>query len=337
MSSISFSVIQARNDVGAAIKSGDTVVLKVIQSLAGGKWQVSQNGKLLAIRSTVNLVPGQWIRARAEVSGKSILLHLVSMSESKPRELLSAPSEVLGGKETEFLLLAFRRAGLHVDNALFARAKKVFKRISKQNRTSAAVIAALAEKDISPDPGVVDHIAGLLEWSNKDQRRWSRKERSDDERAAKDTVESIKKKLMSQVERSTEEDGLLQLFNHVKGEGESWILIPYSMSENNRQVEGIIRLRIDKSGQIKRICMDTTTDETTFSFSFNWPVTTSGMVKVGCSDPQALKIFFDRRGELPEKLRNLSSINDDNSIDGEGFDLLSLEHVQDYGRINKFA
>lgn len=337
MSSISFSIIQARNDVGAAIKSGDTVVLKVIQSLAGGKWQVSQNGKLLAIRSTVDLVPGQWIRARAEVSGNSILLHLITMSETQPREAPFVQAEGAAGKDAEFLLLAFKRAGLSVDSTFFFSAKKVFKQIGKQNRTTAAILAALAEKGILPDPGLVDYIGGILEWGSNRQREGHRKDQSDSENTSEHTVESIKEKLKSHVERSADEDGLLQLFNHVKGKGESWILIPYSMVENTRHVEGVIRLRIDRYGEIKRLCMDATHDKASFSFSFDWPVSTSGIVKIGCSDPQTLRKFFEMRGELPEKLRNLRSINDDNNIEGEGIDLLNLEPVPNYGRINTLA
>jgi hypothetical protein len=46
---------------------------------------------------------------------------------------------------------------------------------------------------------------------------------------------------------------------------------------------------------------------------------------------------LSRSNALPEKLRNLVSINDDNSTEDEEIDRLHLEHVQSYEGVNELA
>ena len=74
---VSLHIISSGSNVGDAIRSGDKLVLKVIQQLAGGKWQVSHDGKLLVVQSRIRLEPGQLVQTRAEISGNKILLHLM--------------------------------------------------------------------------------------------------------------------------------------------------------------------------------------------------------------------------------------------------------------------
>ncbi len=337
MQAVSFSIIQTPGNVGAEIRSGDTVALKVIRPLAGGKWQVSFGGKLLAIRSTVNLVPGQWIHTRAQVNGRNVILHLLSISDSRlPNNGGAVVSGSHPGGES-VLLQAFRRAGLHVDNQLLEGAKTVFDNARRKTRTTASVIAALAEKHISPETGFVDYITGVLE--NPDNRRRKNTDREGEGKGkpSLSDVESIREKLKSHIERSAGEDGLLQLFNHVTGGGESWVLIPYAIRERNREVTGVIRLRINREGRIRRVGIDASTQDALFTCSLDWPIAESSPVKVGCSDKKLLKVFVERSNELPQKLRNLVSISDDNSIEDEGLDFLNLEPARFLDGVNEFA
>ena len=336
MSSVSFSIIQSGTNIGAAIRSGDTVVLKVIQSLAGGKWQVSHNGKLFAISSMVRLEPGQWLRARAEVSGQKILLHLISASTSETETSHKSSPGIMRADSSGFLLEAFKRAGLRIDGTLFERAKAIFRKSREKNRTTASVITSLAEKRIAPETDFVDFITELLD-SNGGNRKKKQNTYGEKRKRREVSAESVKRKLMSQLVRASQNDGLLQLFNHMKGEKGSWILLPFNLEENSREVSGVIRLRIDASGKYSQIGINAATDEAKYTFSLPWPVMQSTSCKVRCSDDVLLQKFFNRLDELPEKLRNLVSINDDNSIEDKTFDNLYLERAGDYGGVDELA
>ena len=338
MPSVSFSLIQAGVKTGAEIKSGDAVVLKVIKPLAGGRWQVSHNGKLLTIESTVELTAGQIIRTKASTSGAHILLRLMQNPASPSSDSLSRLSGgvVREHNLTETIIQAFQRAGLRVDTPLFKMAKATFVKTAKKSRTTASIIAAFAEKDISPETGPVDYIAGILDSDAKSGGETPRR-RSRRGGAEKQNLKSLVEQLKLQIETPGRGETPLQLFNHLKGKDETWVLLPYSVKQSGCEVTGTIRLRVGRSGDIRRVALDASAGKTPYTFTFGWPYTEGDAVKVDCPDKSMLRAFMRRADELPEKLRNLDSINDDNNIEDDCLDGLALEVIVPAERVDRFA
>ena len=83
--------------------------------------------------------------------------------------------------------------------------------------------------------------------------------------------------------------------------------------------------------------MDALAGDDRFMFSMVWPMSKNCVIRIGCSEKNRLREFMKRAKELPEKLRNLSSVNDDNSIEGDGIDGLSLEELEPFEGVDKFA
>ena len=85
------------------------------------------------------------------------------------------------------------------------------------------------------------------------------------------------------------------------------------------------------------MALDASTGDAAYVINAHWPISPDTAIEIGCSDAGLVQEFIRRSGELPEKLRNLDSINDDNSIDEDGFDGVALEEVTPYGGVDEFA
>ncbi len=340
MSPVSFSIIGPRGSVGAAIRSGDTVVLRVVRHLAGSNWQVTYRGELLSIKSTVDLKVGARIRTKAEISGNRVMLRLIpepGQEAGVSRRLLTG-GPFTAERSTEVLIQAFRRAGLRIDTGIFRKAREVLEKTKRGSRTVAGVLAALAEKNITPEPGTVDYISGLLDTFAENQgetpQRQPQQKKNNENQV---DLESLVNQLKLQVETPASREGPIHLFNHISGSDESWILIPYVLRQEVGEVSGVIRLRVERNGKIRRIAMDASVENVTYAFSFGWPMDENDVIKVGCTDQHSLKEYINRSSELPEKLRNLDSILDDNSIEEGLLDGLALESVSSFERFDKLV
>ncbi|MBN1685962.1 MAG: hypothetical protein JW852_04860 [Spirochaetales bacterium] len=340
MPPVSFSIIQSQGNISPAIRSGDTVVLEVLRELSAGKWRVSHNGRVMTIQSTVRLEPGKWIRTKAEITANRVLLHVAPERGQAPERTNGLfPRGVFDAdKVKEMLVLAFRRAGLPIDTPVFKRSMEVFGGTRKKNSTTASVLSALAEKNISPDTGIVDYVLGLFEgFCDPDDGSSQRRNRNRKDEDDPVDVCSLARQLKEQVETPAGKDETLHLFNHLKGNRESWVLIPYALKQASRDVTGTLRLRVSDTGDIKKLAMDASTEGSVFTFSMPWPIDDKSVITVGCNETALLQEFVRRSEELPKKLRNLSSINDDNSIDRDRFDCLALEEVEPFAGVDKFA
>lgn len=338
MPSVSFSIVRPGVKAAAEIKPGDSVVLRVVKSLSGGKWQVSHNGKLFVVGATIKLEPGQIIRTRAERSGNRIILR---QNQSNTAETANRMGQLPGGPAAEgppidLLLRAFQKIGLQIDTLLFRKAREAFLKSANRSRTTAAVLAALAEKNLSPDIGIADYISSILDRDGGSSADGERKRRN--RRGSKEAnVEPIIDQLKLQFETPGNEDSPLQLFNHLKGKSETWILLPYSINRNGVGLSGTIRLRVDRSGKIRRVAFDASAGPSPYTVSFDWPFADGDPISVGCADNGMLKNFLRRQSELPEKLRNLDSINDDNSSEGSYYDSIALERTNTVEGVDRFA
>ncbi len=338
MPSVSFGIIQTGVKAGAEIRPGDTVMLKIIKPLAGGKYQVSHNGRPLIVDSNVELKAGQVIRTKASTSGPHLLLRLLQnptspVMENSSRQFMSPIRE---HSLVEALVQAFQKAGLSVDTPMFGKAKAAFAKAANKTRTAARILAALAEKDISPENSVADYITSILGSDTKSGENTPRR-RGNRDGAETPNLKSLIEQLKLQIETPDDRESPLHLFNHLKGKDESWILLPYNVKQSGSEVTGTIRLRVGRSGDIRRVALDAFAGRTPYTVAFNWPLADGEAVKVGCADKGMLRAFFSRANELPEKLRNLDSINDDNNIEDDCFDGLALEKISTIEGVDKFA
>ncbi len=338
MSNVSFSFIQTGVKAGSEIKSGDTVVLKVIKSLTGGRWQVSHDGRLLIIESTVKLKAGQVIRTKASTSGARVILRLARNPLRQPagNVTTAAGRSIRDNTFAKTIMLAFKRSGLRVDTPLYRSAKATFFKLADRSRTAASVLAALAEKDISPETNLVDFVTPML-GGDGEAGEGAPRHRSNHDDSGPSNLSSIIEQLKIQIETPAEEENPLHLFNHLKGKVESWILLPYKVKQGGLEVSGTIRLRVGRSGDIRRVAFDASAGRFPYMCTFSWPFAEGDAVKVGCADKSMLRLFTRRANELPEKLRNLKSINDDNSSEDDLFDGLALEGIIPVEGVDKFA
>ena len=313
MPSVSFYVVQDTQRVGSEIRPGDTVVLEIMRHLGGSNWRVSYRGHALTIESEIPLVAGSSIRTRAVEQGSRIFLKFQpdNAGKSMPATAVASrepPADRLSG----LLIQALQRTGQRITPSILTRSRSVFEKLKSKNSTTAGIIALLWDKGIEPNVEMVEMMYGFCDGYHFHER--NREKRPFSSESDADTVEDIKLQLKRQIENKGNNAELLQLFNHMAGARENWIVIPYHVQKNGESIDGSIRLRTGNDREINRVVFDTNIPEGDISFSASWPLRQEGL-RVTCSNSKLSRAVMKNRGLLGEKHHNLILINDDNNID----------------------
>jgi ribosomal protein L12E/L44/L45/RPP1/RPP2 len=310
-------------------RSGDKVTITAVRYLEKSIWQVSFQGKLLAVTSNVRLTAGERYTGRVFWRGNTLIFKHEGKQETGPagrgRAELQPPEQKLVAilrqlhmpVQHEIIGSILKKAGAAKDDAKILR-----------------LIAGLYDKNIDFDPKntEIDPLHVFKKGGGGDPNRDGRhgKERKENGTAEEprreytETADTITNRFREGLKQSLEKksDSQLQLFNHMLSEHDHWIIIPVGFTVDGTVIEGSLRLKMDTHTRtVTALAVLLEADGRRYGFSIpdydtGAPVCryfTDKNGEAGETD-KFLEIFSEKLSKLGIELDD--TINEDDSFDG---------------------
>jgi hypothetical protein len=307
--------LNARSEL--TLRSGDSLLVTVIKRLTGGRWAVGIRGRVLPASSEVELTPGQRLKAVVDIQGNRIILKIAGEAADPIRELVQRQG-LQPGEAVESLVTAFLRSGLSITPDRLLHARQLLERFRLDPKKFARLIAILLSKGINPRSPGLEHLLHVLVYGEEDQGR----DRGRGRRHSPDP-EQLARQLQKDVEPAQDgEASSLQVFNHLRGSDQTWVVIPISYSfEGGGTVVGTVRLRFNTSTQRTDRLVVAARSSGGGKWSFLLNPQTSEMHVFGDSPDKPAKAELD---VLLLKLQNLGVKTDDTIREEQNFDGFDL-------------
>jgi hypothetical protein len=202
----------------------------VVSTGAGGSVVLRVNGREVTARSSVPLRANQWYFVRIERAGGNLTLRLDSQA---PRGLVMAElareAGLPPGVLAEAVVRAFVRSELPLVptrlSSAYRRLAKLAKGSGRSARELARIDAIAQRKGLVLSDETVAEIAGYA--GGQDLSHSQAGEREGGSGAGhQDPVEALERAVRSSIRLSETADHPIQLFNHVVGEGDHWVIVP---------------------------------------------------------------------------------------------------------------
>lgn len=319
-----------KTDTG--IRNGDAVKIKIIKSLAGGKWQASLGGKLVSVVSSIALRPGTVVKTRAFWHKNQLVLRIQPDAEGLSTLLKSALIPEDAAARQAFA--ALQRTDMPLDPKVIRKIRDLLQVSGRISPRAAKIVALIIDKRIEPTESMLEELISCL-----DGNRGRRNPEDSSERRKKqkppENSETIKA-LKSQIEMNVGEESSLSLFNHIVAEHENWIFVPYRIQKDEWAARGAIRFLTEKHGRILRVHVSAQAGSSAWEFVIGTDGDKFNSLVVKCDDENERKRALHRLPYLQEKLRNLSIKIDDNETNSE-YDGFSIGKSSLYDGINTYA
>ena len=319
-----------KTDTG--IRNGDTVKIKIIKSLAGGKWQASLRGKLVSVVSRIALRPGTVVKTRAFWHENQLVLRIQPEAEGLSTLLKSALIPEDAAARQAFA--ALQRTDMPLNPKVIRKIRDLLQVSGRIGPRAAKIVALIIDKRIEPTEGMLEELLSCLDGNrsrgNPEDGSEGRKKQKSPEKS--ETIKALK----SQIEMNEGKDSSLPLFNHIVAEHENWMFVPYRIQKDNWAVRGAIRLMTAKHGRILRVHVSAQAGSSAWEFVIGTNGDKFNSLIVTCNDENERKRALNRLPYLQEKLRNLSIKIDDNDTNSD-YDGFSLGKSSLYDGINTYA
>ena len=235
-----------------SLRSGDSVVVRVIKHLSANKWAVGIRGRVLPAVSQVELAPGQRLRALVEISHGRINLKVSGQPADPIRELIARqgfpPNQTL-----EAVVTALLRSAIAATPERVQQVRLLLERMKLDPKKFARLLAIMLEKGIDLKSRGLEQLVSLLGYGEREPDGREEKKR----RMPRDSEE-----MAGQLRRDIEETpggkgSTLQVFNHLRCAEHTWIVIPFRYGcEPSGLICGAIRLRYDvRKGRTERMIL----------------------------------------------------------------------------------
>jgi hypothetical protein len=302
------------------LKSGDIVSVSVIKQVSDGKWAVSIKGKVFPAMSELSLTPGDRIKAQVTRTGDRLILKVVDDAPRAPIQQVLLKYGIAQDKVSEMIVMSLIKSDLQVTQEQVQRIRKAMDRLQKADAKSARLLALILGKEIDIGNGEgIDELFKLLSYGDSPEDHEKRQKKERDRNADEDAKNQIKKA----VEKPNRNpDSMLQIFNHLRGKNQNWIVIPYSYQFENGSYEGTIRVLYNSNTmKTEKIVLVVFTEHGRFSFLIQ---SKDGIhhIRLFHSDPRILKNISKKMREFNIKLQNKGAKIDDiiyNEVDFDGF------------------
>ncbi len=254
--SIARLIFEAGAQRRSSLRSGQVVRAHVIKQLAPSKWMLGIGGRVIAATSERSLSPGMTFQAQVRIEAGTVLL--------QPYEQLGAQESALRFLGTEGLprddlsvtiLRALLRSGMPLVPGHIRNVYAFFKNRDSVSPRMVRAYLLMQQKGLSPSEEGLDRFIDALDGyggrrdgagdggahggahDDADRRRGEAKKGGKRGTPADDTVREI-------VERRDDEAGdLIHAFNHLKGESGHWVVVPFSVEDNEGlEYRGSIRI-----------------------------------------------------------------------------------------------
>jgi hypothetical protein len=302
---------------GIDLRAGELVSVQVLNRLAGGRWAVGIQGRVLSAFAELPLAPGARLLARVGGEGGRLVLHVLDRPIPALRELAlreGLPPE----RATEQILAAFLAGGLKVDPGAVRQVRQLLDRLRLPPLRFARLAVQLLEKNIDLASPGVDTLLSLLGFGeNSGRRREGHGRRGF---AAGNAEEELRRRLAGS---QGGEQSPLPLFNHLRGASEHWVIIPFQYGE----LAGTVRLLCGPPGvPTRRLVLTVNASQGgRWSFVLTRRERSEGWELHAFSDRGSHPAASRRRWQdLAQKLHNLGVNSDDTIRVDDDFDGFSL-------------
>lgn len=325
--------LQASARAELRLRSGDFVSLQVIKPLPGERWAVAVQGRVLPARASLDLQPGQRLWAQVLVQGRQVHLKLfepgAEPAADAARQLLlraGLPADA----SSEAVAVALLRSGLAAKPQSLAQVRELLERLRLDPRRFARLAALLLEKGIDPRSEGASELLAVLGHGREDGGSPGRRFRG---RPSGGEARAVAEALRGVVEQGEPDSGL-PVFNHLRGRGGTWVIIPYSLDcapsgapegAPEELIEGSIRLLYDEGrGETTRAvitarvrCEEASSPQWSFLLHRQ-----EGELSLQCycDQPSAIRAGSRLMPELKRKLGNLAVKADDTIRKDDAFD-----------------
>lgn len=238
------------------LKPGDSVYIKVIKRLFKNKWAVSLKGKVFTAYSDLELNHGQKIKAFVDYKGNRLLLHV----KEQESEYLVNIMKQMGVQDnlSKYILSGLLRSRIPVSQDILLKIKSYLHKKNKKSKQAARMAALLLKKNIDIKGDGIDSIMNLMDLNDKSFTN-RQKEKNREKNNHKELIKTALKKQIGKTSNSG--DNPLQLFNHLNGRDDNWIIFPYNFIIENTEYKGIIKILYDSyEKEIKKFVFSTDSD-----------------------------------------------------------------------------
>jgi hypothetical protein len=302
---------------GVDLRAGELVSVQVLNRLAGGKWAVGIQGRVLSASSELPLAAGYRLLTRAASEGGRLVLKVLERPLPALREL-ALREGLPPDKATEQILAAFLASGLKVQSSAVRQVRQLLDRLRLPPQRFARLAVQILEKNIDLASPGVDTLLPLLGFGEDPGRRRKGQGRRQPDAGGPEA------ELRSRLQGSSGgEQSPLPLFNHLRCASEQWVVIPFQYAE----LAGTIRLLCASPGAAARRLVLTANTPEGGRWSFVITRREEGEGYSLCSfRNRSGKPAVSRRRwmDLAQKLQNLAVKSDDTIRVDDDFDGFSL-------------
>jgi hypothetical protein len=242
---------------GIQFRNGDIVDVRVIQPLAGDRWQLSIGGKLIPAKVEIPVQPGIILSVRImKLPNGGLVLRLLDRS---PATGLAARLGFPATADVQLIISALIRSGMPVQSEHVSELLAMLSRLKKKDSSAARLLAMLHDRGIRLTSAQIDLLLQEIGdgsatpdrpgYGHQGERRPGDSPQDRNARESKRTVNQI----ASMIRRFTTgaesmDRSLLQVFNHIPAGHDHWVVIPFGYSANEDHVRGSIRVRLRSRG-----------------------------------------------------------------------------------------
>jgi len=318
------------------LRPGDFVSIKVIKRIVGSKYAVALQGRVIPAYSKLDLAPGRTLRVLVSRVGSRYELRIAEGSDGKANQLLELlQREGLGAdKAAAAVVMAMMKTGLAVRASTVSRIKSLLRRLRLEPGRFSRLIAMIVDKKLDLSDTALEGLVGLLgygERGGKNAGEERHRRGKEEQRKQPEQRKELAGLLQETISREEQGQGnVLQLFNHLPGSRESWIVVPYGFrygagsaggGGEDVELKGTLRLRYDSfSRTLNRLVLTAASGGRRWSFHLE-----------GEGEPLRLTVFASQPGRtlagwqnLKTNLQNLGVEVDDTIREDTGFDGFSL-------------
>jgi hypothetical protein len=296
------------------LRLGETVVVRVIKELGGGKWAVGVRGRVYPALSDLALEPGSVLKARVGATGGRLVLTISSVEPDAVATALAAGGLPPGGAE-EIIARALARSGLPLVADTIQKLRTLLARAGLDERKAARSAATLIDKRIDPgSPGAASllRVIAFGQKGGEDPRRYRGRPLPEKPREVKEYIGSVARGAGPSASRPS----ILQPYNHLAGKSQTWVVIPFVFTSEGARVEGTLKILFDAFAA-RPLALSLCTSDVSLHVPLQGRRRT---LSVFCDSPATRRAAARGLDTLRSKFHNMGLEVDDTIKEGNAFD-----------------
>ena len=297
------------------LRSGEVVSVNVLKRLEADRWAVGIRGRVFPAVSDTELASGTRMRARVGFTAGRTILHLEKeLPNGRAADTFRLALLRQGfppGSMTETIAASLLRSGQPLQNEVMERMKAILSRTKLPAHRAARLAATIASKGMDLVSPAIDDLIALLSFGERDGDRERRKGRRMPENPL-----AVKQYIAALPDNSDSAPDALQVFNHLRGEAPSWIVVPFLFTSAGARLAGTMKLLYDPYGsRLQRFVLSAS--------GIDFHLAIDGRrrrLAIFCSDPSLALRLARGLDSVKSKFHNMGVEVDDTIHEGNAFD-----------------